>query len=88
MSVLQEIVANTREELAQRRTATPRAVLERRCAEATPALDFEGALRPSRGGVRLIAEVKKASPSRGVLAQDLDPVALAATYAAHGADAI
>src|SRR5258705_293267 len=88
MSVLQEIVANTREEVAQRRTATPRAALERRCAEATPALDFEGALRPSRGGVRLIAEVKKASPSRGVLAKDLDPVALASTYAAHGADAI
>src|SRR5438876_11716662 len=88
MSVLQEIVANTREEVAQRRTATPRAALERRCADATPALDFEGALRPSPGAVRLIAEVKKASPSRGVLAEDLDPATLAATYAAHGADAI
>src|SRR2546428_213287 len=83
MSVLQEIVANTREEVAQRRTATPRAALERRCADATPALDFEGALRPSPGAVRLIAEVKKASPSRGVLAEDLDPATLAATYAAH-----
>ncbi len=88
MSVLQEIVANTREEVAQRRAATPRAALERRCADATPALDFEGALRPSPGAVRLIAEVKKASPSRGVLAEDLDPATLAATYAAHGADAI
>src|SRR5216110_1520888 len=88
MSVLQEIVANTREEVAQRRTATPRAALERRCADATPALDFEGALRPSPGAVRLIAEVKKASPSRGVLTEDLDPATLAATYAAHGADAI
>ena len=88
MSVLQEIVANTREEVAQRRTVTPRALLERRCAEASPTLDFEGALRPARGAVRLIAEVKKASPSRGVLAQDLDPAMLASTYAAHGADAI
>src|SRR5882762_4695713 len=88
MSVLQEIVANTREELAQRRTTTPRAALERRCAEAPPALDFEGALRPSPGTVRLIAEVKKASPSRGVLAPALDPATLAGTYATHGADAI
>ena len=88
MSVLQEIVANTREEVARRRAATPRAALERRCAEATPALDFEGALRPVPGAVRLIAEVKKASPSRGVLAQDLDLVALAGMYATHGADAI
>src|SRR5205814_3354324 len=88
MSVLQEIVANTREEVAQRRTATPRAALGRRCADATAALAFEGALRPSPGAVRLIAEVKKASPSRGVLTEDLDPATLAATYAAHGADAI
>src|SRR2546422_2195658 len=42
----------------------------------------------SRGAVRLIAEVKKASPSRGVLAPDLDPQALARTYAAGGAHAI
>ena len=88
MSVLQEIVANTLEEVAQRRTATPRATLERRCADATPALDFEGALRPSPGAVQLIAEVKKASPSRGVLARDLDPVTLATAYATHGAHAI
>ncbi len=43
---------------------------------------------PSPGTVRLIAEVKKASPSRGVLSSGLDPVALATTYAAHGAHAI
>jgi indole-3-glycerol phosphate synthase len=58
------------------------------CKDVAPPLDFERALTPARGGVRLIAEVKKASPSRGVLAADLDPVALASTYAAHGADAI
>jgi indole-3-glycerol phosphate synthase len=58
------------------------------CKDVAPALDFERALTPVRGGVRLIAEVKKASPSRGVLAADLDPVALASTYARNGADAI
>ena len=88
MSVLDEIVANTRAEVARRRTAIPRSSLERRCAEAPPARDFEGALRPPPGAVRLIAEVKRASPSRGVLARDLDPATLARAYATHGADAI
>jgi len=53
----------------------PRATSRVRCA-------------PRRARYRLIAEVKKASPSRGVLARDLDPVTLATTYATHGAHAI
>jgi indole-3-glycerol phosphate synthase len=88
MSVLDEIVANTRAEVARRRSSVPRGTLERQCGAAPAARDFEGALRPSPGTVRLIAEVKKASPSRGVLARDLDPVTLATTYATHGAHAI
>ncbi len=88
MSVLDEIVANTRAEVARRRSSIPQGTLERQCGAAPPARDFEGALRPSPGTVRLIAEVKKASPSRGVLARDLDPVTLATTYATHGAHAI
>src|SRR5207237_260981 len=75
-------------EIARRRAATPRAELERRVAQAGPARDFEGALAGRPGRARLIAEVKKASPSRGVLAGDLDPLALARSYAAAGADAI
>ena len=88
MSVLDEIVANTRAELARRRVSVSRAALERQCATAPATRDFESALRPSPGGVRLIAEVKKASPSRGVLASGLDPAALATTYATSGAHAI
>lgn len=88
MSVLDEIVANTRAEVARRRSSVQRATLERQCSGAPAARDFEGALRPQPGAVRLIAEVKKASPSRGVLASGLDPVALATTYASHGAHAI
>ncbi len=87
-SILERIVADKRDEIARRRVEIPRASLERACAALRPCLDFEGALRPTPGGVRLIAEVKRASPSRGTLAADLDPVALATAYARGGADAI
>ena len=88
MSVLDEIVANTRTEVARRKAAVPRATLEPQCRALPVSRDFEGALRPSPASVRLIAEVKKASPSRGVLSRGVDPVALATTYATHGAHAI
>lgn len=88
MSILAEIVVHKRQEVAGLKTARPRAALEAAVRALPAPRDFERALAPVRGGVRLIAEVKKASPSRGVLAADLDPVALASTYAAHGADAI
>jgi indole-3-glycerol phosphate synthase len=87
-SILERIVADKRVEVAARKAAAPRATLERRCAALPAPRDFEAALRPAGRPVALIAEVKKASPSRGVLKGDLDPVALASTYARHGADAI
>ncbi|HEV8472178.1 MAG TPA: indole-3-glycerol phosphate synthase TrpC [Methylomirabilota bacterium] len=88
MSILTEIVSHKRQEVAAAKAATPRATLEARCAGLAAPRDFERALAPARGRARLIAEVKKASPSRGVLKADLDPVALARDYARHGADAI
>jgi indole-3-glycerol phosphate synthase len=88
MSILDDIVRDKRDELQRRRAAVAQSVLEARCRSLAPARDVEEALRPVAGGVRLIAEVKKASPSRGVLKADLDPVALATTYARHGADAL
>ena len=88
MSILADIVRHKRQEVAGLKLGQPRAALEAMCKDVAPPLDFERALTPVSGGVRLIAEVKKASPSRGVLAADLDPVALASTYARHGADAI
>ena len=90
MNILDTIVRDKRDEVARRRVETPRAELERACVSLPPTRDFAGALRPAPGGVALIAEVKKASPSRGVLAPDRpwDPVGLARTYADNGAAAI
>ena len=89
MGVLDEIVAHKRAEVAVRRAARPQAALEAACRGLGPARELAEALTPGAGRrVRLIAEVKKASPSRGVLAADLDVTAQARTYAAAGADAV
>jgi indole-3-glycerol phosphate synthase len=88
LSILDDIVSDKRAEVARRKAEAPRATLERAGARLPIPRDFEAALRPARGEVRLIAEVKKASPSRGVLAGELDPQALARTYATAGAHAI
>lgn len=89
MSFLDTIVRDKRAEVRERRARVPEAELRARCRELPPPRDFAGALRPPPGGVRLIAEVKRASPSRGMLAPaDLDPVTLAVRYAEHGAAAI
>jgi len=88
VSILDEIVDHKRQELVRRRSEVPRAELERRSAAWPRPRDFARALTPERGGVRLLAEVKKASPSRGVLAERFDPLALAEVYAANGAAAL
>ncbi len=89
MGVLDEIIAHKRSELIGRRSRRSVGDLAAACRRLPAALDFEAALRPSPPHrVRLIAEVKKASPSRGVLNAGLDPVVQAKTYAASGAAAI
>ena len=85
-SILDEIVAAKRRELADARRAAPQADLARAAAQRPRPLNLSGALLG--GGVRLIAEVKKASPSRGLLSPDFDPERLAATYVANGAAAV
>ena len=86
-SVLDDIVAGVREDLAPRMAAVPEAELERRAAAAPPALDAEAALR-SQPGIAVIAEVKRSSPSKGALADIPDPATLAASYAKGGATVV
>ena len=85
-NILDEIVAAKSEELAQVKASAPLAAVREGMAKRPAPLSLAGALRG--GQVRLIAEVKKASPSRGLLCADFDPVRLAETYASNGAAAI
>ncbi|PRY61512.1 indole-3-glycerol phosphate synthase [Knoellia remsis] len=85
-TVLDAIVAGVREDLAARQERVAQSELERRVAERGAPIDAEERLRAD--GLSLIAEVKRASPSKGALADIADPAALAATYAEAGATAI
>jgi indole-3-glycerol phosphate synthase len=86
-TVLDKIVTSKRLEIAAAKAALPESALRRRLVDAPPVRDFAGALSDT-GGIKLIAEVKKASPSAGVLRADFDPAAIAAAYEAHGTSAI
>src|SRR5688572_17145430 len=87
-TVLERIVEEKRRELADRKRRRSRGELEAVCRTMAAPRAFAAAIRPPPGAVRLIAEVKRASPSRGLLAAEFDPVALARSYAAHGAAAV
>jgi indole-3-glycerol phosphate synthase len=84
--ILDDIMAYKREELAQRRKDGPLSELESLGRDRTQPVDFAAALRGTK--VCLIAEVKRASPSKGVFRLDLNPVQLAETYVCNGAAAI
>src|SRR5262245_50704331 len=87
MSILDRIVAAKRQEIERDRSAVPEAELTARLQDAPPVRDFRAALE--RGpGVGVIAEVKKASPSAGLLRADFDPVGIAKIYEANGASAV
>lgn len=89
MGLLEEIVAEKRLAVASRRASTPRSALEGRGAVAGPARSLIAALTPRRPGApRLLAELKRASPVAGVLAEGFDPVPLAPDYVAAGAAAL
>jgi indole-3-glycerol phosphate synthase len=85
--VLDQIMAAKRQEVPKQMELAPLAQVKAFAKVAPPALDFAAALTAQRG-VRLIAEVKRASPSKGVIAHDWDPEKIAETYAYNGAAAI
>jgi indole-3-glycerol phosphate synthase len=85
--ILEKILKVKATEIAAARAVKPLAVLEREARRQPPARDFAGALRSkiAAGRPAVIAEIKKASPSKGLLRADFDPPAIARTYAANGA---
>ena len=88
--ILREIVAVKRDEMAAAKTQRSTVSLRRDAESAGGVRDFVAALRErvGRGEAAVIAEIKKASPSKGVLRADFRPAEIAASYAAHGAAAL
>jgi indole-3-glycerol phosphate synthase len=85
--ILGRIVARKREEVAERRQQVPRHVLEARLVQADPPRGFADAIARSMaaGRAAVIAEIKRASPSKGLIREDYVPADLARSYAAGGA---
>jgi indole-3-glycerol phosphate synthase len=85
--ILDRIVATKHEEVAAAQVRRPLAVLEAEAAAQPGPRDFVGAIRSRlrRGQPAVIAEIKKASPSKGVIRPDFHPAEIARSYAAHGA---
>ncbi len=86
-TILDEILIAKRQEVAKAKQYVSETFLRDQLADAPPVRDFFTALA-APAGISLIAEVKKASPSKGVIRQDFDPVAIAKIYEAHGAACI
>jgi len=86
-TILDEIVATKRREIAEARKRVPLAELERQLRSAPPVRDFRAALEAAPG-MAIIAEVKRASPSAGLIREDFDPVAIARIYEQNGASCI
>ncbi|HQF12861.1 MAG TPA: indole-3-glycerol phosphate synthase TrpC [Thermogutta sp.] len=86
-SILDRIVSTKREEVERAKIFAPEEHLRRMVEQQPPPRDFLGAIR-NAPNIALIAEVKKASPSKGVIRENFDPVAIARIYEKHGATCI
>jgi len=87
--ILDRIVSAKRQEIRERKATMPPAVLEREARAAAPARDFASALaRTEADPIRLIAEFKRASPSKGAIRGDLGPAEVARQYESAGAAAM
>jgi indole-3-glycerol phosphate synthase len=87
LTILERIMAVKRAEVAAAKEAISPSTMEKRAGQAQAARDFVAALRTrtEAGKAAVIAEIKRASPSRGVLRQDFNPVEIARSYEAGGA---
>ncbi|HOA52919.1 MAG TPA: indole-3-glycerol phosphate synthase TrpC [Thermogutta sp.] len=86
-SILDRIVSTKREEVERAKIFAPEEHLRRMVEQQPPPRDFLGAIR-NAPNIALIGEVKKASPSKGVIRENFDPVAIARVYEKHGATCI
>ncbi len=86
--LLSKIVAHKRQEVAERRRAEPLDELKRRALDAPKPRNFFKAVTQPKGELRVIAEIKRASPSAGVIREEFDPVLIAMAYHDNGAAAI
>jgi indole-3-glycerol phosphate synthase len=85
--ILKKILAVKAAEVAEAKTVKPLPAIRAEAEHAVPVRDFTGAIRGkiSAGNAAVIAEIKKASPSKGVLRAEFHPAEIAASYAQHGA---
>ena len=85
--ILNKILATKAEEVAAAKAAVPLDEIKRQAAAAAPARDFLAAIHAKHAAAQpaVIAEVKKASPSKGVIREDFEPADIAQSYAEHGA---
>jgi indole-3-glycerol phosphate synthase len=83
-TILDKIVATKWQEIAAAKETTPLANVCAQAEQAAPPRDFFAALA-APGPIKLIAEVKKASPSKGIIRADFNPIEIAQTYERHGA---
>jgi indole-3-glycerol phosphate synthase len=88
MTILDDILAHKLAELVNLYRVTSLSEVQRQADHARPPLDFLSSLKTGATGPALIAECKRASPSRGVLAKNIDPLVLSRWYAQNGASAI
>jgi indole-3-glycerol phosphate synthase len=88
LNILEEIVWQKEREITIQREKTPLIELQKQIAALPTPLDFVGALKQGKTQPALIAEVKKASPSKGLLRDDFDAVAIAQSYQSGGASCL
>jgi indole-3-glycerol phosphate synthase len=88
MNTLESILEDKFEEVNRNQKLIPFAEMKARCKDIPPTRNFTEALRNPKGALSLIAEVKRASPSKGIIREDFNPVEIANIYASNGAVAL